>query len=173
MARPTRPPTGIFWPRAVSARDAHTLDEDVKLFFALGNAMLDISIAVWECKRFYDYVRPVSAIHFLYEDQPVHAWGGPYQGTQTIRGDQFQSYIRTPAFAEYVSGHSAFSSASATILKAFTGSDRFGASVTLLAGSSRVEPGVVPAERHHAFVAHLHRRRQSGRALSPLWWDSL
>lgn len=132
--------------QAVSARDAHTLDEDVKLFFALGNAMLDVSIAVWECKRFYDYVRPVSAIHFLYKDQPVRAWGGPFQGTQVIRGDQFQSYIRTPAFAEYVSGHSTFSRAAAKILKSFTGSDRFEESVTLLAGSSRVEPGAVPAE---------------------------
>jgi len=107
--------------------------------------MLDVSIAVWECKRFYDYVRPVSAIRFLHEDQRVQAWGGPFEGTKAIRGDQFQSYIRTPAFAEYVSGHSAFSSASAEILKSFTGSDSFGASVTLLAGSSRVEPGVVPA----------------------------
>jgi VCPO second helical-bundle domain len=104
-----------------------------------------VSIAVWECKRFYDYVRPVSAIHFLYEDQSVQAWGGPFQGTKEIPGDQFQSYIPTPAFAEYVAGHSAFSSASAEILKSFTGSDRFGASVTVLAGSSRVEPGVVPA----------------------------
>ena len=130
----------------VSARDAHTLDEDVKMFFALGNTLLDVSIAVWECKRFYDYVRPVSAIRFLYEDQPIQAWGGPFQGTKEIPGDQFQSYIPTPAFAEYVAGHSAFSSASAEILKSFTGSDRFGASVTVLAGSSRVEPGVVPAD---------------------------
>jgi hypothetical protein len=131
--------------RAVSERDAHTLDEDVKLFFALGNTLLDVSIAVWDCKVFYDYVRPVSAIQFLYGDEAVRAWGGPYRGTQAIRGDQFRSYIRTPALAEYVSGHSAFSSASAEILKSFTGSDLFGASVTLRAGSSRIEPGVVPA----------------------------
>ena len=130
---------------SVSARDGHTLDEDVKLFFALGNALLDVSISVWECKRFYDYVRPVSAIRFLYGDQPVQAWGGPSQGTKTIRGDQFRSFIRTPAFAEYVSGHSAFSSASAEVLMSFTGSDEFGGSVTVPAGSSRVEPGVVPA----------------------------
>jgi hypothetical protein len=29
----------------VSARDHHTLDDDVKMFFALSNAMLDASIA--------------------------------------------------------------------------------------------------------------------------------
>jgi hypothetical protein len=33
----------------VSMRDGHGID-DVKLFFALGNALLDASIAVWDCK---------------------------------------------------------------------------------------------------------------------------
>jgi hypothetical protein len=51
----------------------------------------------------------------------------------------------TPPFPEYSSGHSNFSAAGAEILKRFTHSDRFGASVTLRAGSSRVEPGAVPA----------------------------
>jgi len=36
------------------------------------------------------------------------------------------------------------SPAGAEILRLFTGSDRFGASVTLAAGSSAVEPGVAP-----------------------------
>jgi hypothetical protein len=38
-----------------------------------------------------------------------------------------------------------FSSAGATILHQFTGSDAFGASYTQLAGTSRVEPGTTPA----------------------------
>ena len=129
----------------VSERDGHTLDQDVKLFFALGNALLDTSIAVWECKRFYDYVRPVSAVRFLYAGKVIRAWAGPYQGTQLITGEHFQTYIPTPPFAEYVSGHSTFSAASAEILKSFTGSDDLGASVTIAAGSSNIEPGTVPA----------------------------
>jgi hypothetical protein len=36
--------------------------------------------------------------------------------------------------------------AAAKVLKLFTGSDAFGASVTIPAGSSRVEPGAVPAK---------------------------
>ena len=59
--------------------------------------------------------------------------------------ESFTSYIATPPFAEYVSGHSAFSAASAGILRRFTGSDRFGASVVIPAGSSPVEPQLVPA----------------------------
>lgn len=129
----------------VSERDGHTLDQDVKMFFALGNALLDASVVVWECKRFYDYVRPVSAIRFLYGGKPVRAWGGPYQGTQLIMGENFQTYIPTPPFSEYVSGHSTFSAASAEILKSFTASDTLGAVVIVLAGSSTIEPGAVPA----------------------------
>jgi Domain of unknown function (DUF6851)/VCPO second helical-bundle domain len=128
----------------ISHRDAHTLDEDVKMFFILGNAMLDVSIAVWECKRFYDYIRPISAVRYLYAGQQIQAWGGPGQGTQTISGENFRSYIPTPPFAEYTSGHSAFSSASAEVLRRFTGSDSLGASFTVLAGSSFVEPGFAP-----------------------------
>jgi hypothetical protein len=130
----------------VSRRDAHSLEQDAKLFFALANGLLDASIAVWDTKRHYDYVRPVTAIRFLFAGRPVRAWAGPYQGTQLISGDQWQSYIGTPPFAEYVSGHSTFSAASAEILRSFTGSDDFGAQVTIPAGSSAIEPGLVPRE---------------------------
>ena len=129
----------------VSRRDAHSLDQDVKMFFALGNALLDASIAAWEAKVHYDFVRPVSAIRFIYEGKPVRAWGGPGRGTVLMSGENWRSYIATPPFAEYVSGHSTFSAAAAEILKLFTGSDAFDGSITFAAGSSPIEPGVVPA----------------------------
>jgi hypothetical protein len=129
----------------VSARDGHSLDEDVRLFFALTGALLDAGIACWDAKRAYDSVRPVTAIRFLFAGQEVSAWGGPGLGTRRIRGEEWQPYIATPPFPEYVSGHSTFSAAAATVLARFTGSDRFGASVTIPAGSSRVEPGSTPA----------------------------
>ena len=129
----------------VSRRDAHSLDQDVKMFFVLGNALLDSSIAVWECKVFYDYSRPITAIRFLYANQLIDAWAGPGLGTQAIDGSSFRSYIPTPPFAEYTSGHSAFSAASAEVLRLFTGSNAFGASYVVRAGSSFVEPGVAPA----------------------------
>jgi len=50
----------------------------------------------------------------------------------------------TPAFPDYVSGHSTHSAAAARILQLWTGSDRFGDSVTLSAGSSKIEPEVTP-----------------------------
>jgi PAP2 superfamily len=129
----------------VSARDGHGLDQDVKLFFALTAALLDASIACWDAKRTYDSVRPVTAIRFLFAGREVLAWGGPGQGTRRIPGETWRPYIATPPFGEHPSGHSTFSAAAAAVLACFTGSDRFGVSAIIPAGSSRVEPGITPA----------------------------
>jgi hypothetical protein len=129
----------------VSARDRHTLDDDVRMFFALNNALLDAGIAVWDCKVAFDYVRPVSAIRFLYAGRTVKAWRGARLGSGQIAGEAFQSYIATPPFAEYTSGHSAFSAAAAYILRSFTGSPRLGAVYHAAAGSSTIEPGITPS----------------------------
>ena len=132
----------------VSRRDAHRLDRDVKMFFALNNALLDASIWTWGQKVRFDYVRPVSAIHYVYFNKPITAWELG-SGTTTIMGQNWRPYqaasVVTPPFAEYVSGHSTFSAAAAEVLRRFTGSDRFEFAVTIPAGSSRVEPGQVPA----------------------------
>jgi hypothetical protein len=129
----------------VSRRDRHTTEEDIKMFFVLGNALLDASIAVWDCKVFYDYVRPISAVRHVFAGSLIEAWAGPFQGTQLIPAERFRSYIATPPFAEYTSGHSAFSAASAEVLKLFTGRPFFGASFAFKAGASTIEPGTVPA----------------------------
>ena len=104
--------------------------------------MLDASIACGTANcsliRAPDYCRALSM------QGRLEAWGGPYRDHTHSRGG-FRSYIPTPPFAEYTSGHSAFSAASAEVLKLFTGSPVFGASVTIKAGTSSIEPGSVPA----------------------------
>jgi hypothetical protein len=129
----------------ISRRDGHSLDEDVKLFFVLGNALLDVSIAVWDCKVEFDYVRPVTAVRFTMAGRIIDTWAGPYQGTQPIPAERFRSYIPTPPFAEYTSGHSAFSAASARVLQIVSGGPLLNASYTFDAGSSVIEPGQTPA----------------------------
>jgi hypothetical protein len=128
----------------VSERDNHGIDDDVKMFFAMTNAVLDASIVAWDAKVYFDYVRPVTAIHFLYNNQTIESWDGSILG-QNWKPYQAASVV-TPPFAEYYSGHSIFSRAAAETLKLFTGSDYFGHSVTIQQGSSAVEPGTVPAQ---------------------------
>jgi hypothetical protein len=130
--------------QVVSRIRKHTLDYDVQMFFALGNALLDASIAAWAAKYKWDFVRPITAIRVRYQGKTVTSWLGPYQGYGQVDGSQWIPYqspnVVTPPFPEYVSGHSTFSSAAATILNLFTGSDTFNAYVTIKAGTSLFEP---------------------------------
>ena len=133
----------------VSQRDHHGIDDDAKMFFVLGNAVMDASIASWESKRFFNSIRPISAVRHYRKGKMILAWAGPYQGVKLIRGEDWHPYqpssFPTPPFPEYTSGHSTFSAASAEVLRRYTKSDFFGGSATVPAGSSRVEPGLVPA----------------------------
>jgi hypothetical protein len=130
--------------QVVSRIRGHSLDYDAQMFFALGNAMLDAGIAAWAAKYKWDFVRPTTAIRERYKGQLVTSWLGPYQGYGQVDGSQWIPYqapsVVTPPFPEYVSGHSTFSSAAATILNLFTGSDAFNAYVTVRAGTSLFEP---------------------------------
>jgi hypothetical protein len=130
--------------QVLSRRRGHSLDTDAKLFFALGNALMDASIAAWAAKYRWDFVRPITAIRSRYKGKPVTSWLGPYKGYGQVPGEQWIPYqspnVVSPPFPEYVSGHSTFSSAAAAILAKFTGSDSFGASVTIEAGTSLFEP---------------------------------
>jgi hypothetical protein len=80
------------WPRLaefVSERDHQTLDEDVKTFFALSNAMLDADIAAWDAKRAYDSVRPITAISLLFNGKKIRSWSGGGKGTVEMDGSQW------------------------------------------------------------------------------------
>ncbi|NBC31968.1 MAG: calcium-binding protein [Alphaproteobacteria bacterium] len=166
------PGTFMTFAQVVSARDGNSVDEDAKMFFAMGNAVMDAGISAWWTKVEFDYARPVRAIRELgkleligepgvdeltgEEGYVIEAFAG-YDpetsiglGTKTILAENFVTYQRpfsnpSPPFAEYVSGHSTFSAAGAEVLRQFTGSEEFGASVTFQPGASQFDPSV-PAE---------------------------
>jgi hypothetical protein len=71
-----------------------------RLFAALNTAQADAFIACWDAKYAYWSVRPVTAIRRLIDPN-------------------WLSYIVTPPFPSYVSGHSTTSSAAATVLGGF------------------------------------------------------
>jgi hypothetical protein len=124
------------------------LDHDAKLFLMVGNAMMDASIAAWWHKYQYDFWRPVTAIRYLYSGKQVKSWRGPGQGFTMVDGKDWLPYqelnVVTPPFPEYVSGHSAFTAAGASLLALFNGGDTFGASVKIPKGKSAIEPGITP-----------------------------
>jgi membrane-associated phospholipid phosphatase len=119
------------------------LDDDAKLFFAVSNAILDASIATWEAKYHYDYVRAITAIQVL-GDRPVREWHArslpvafaystpltrglaatapdiPSAVPVEMRAADWQPYLPTPAFPAYVSGHSAMTAAWARVMELVT-----------------------------------------------------
>lgn len=135
---------------ALCRMQGNGLDSDVKMLFLQANSALDASIAAWHYKRKYDFVRPITLVRELHRGQKIKAWGGPGAGTVTMNGENWQPYqptnVVTPPFAEYVSGHSTFTAASFEVLRAFSGTASLGLSVTIKKGSSRIEPGTVPAK---------------------------
>jgi hypothetical protein len=132
----------------VSRRDNHTEAADIKMFFALSNALFDAGIAAWDAKRFYDYVRPITAIRYLYSGQVVQSFGpdGPAAGLRAVPGELWVPYQQasnpTPAHPDHVSGHSTYSAASAAVLRLFTGSDAFHYRVTIHAASLLYDPAL-------------------------------
>lgn len=123
-----------------------SLDEFVHYDFLTNVAAFDGGIATWNEKFRYDAVRPVNAIRYLYRNQLVTGWGGPGRGTVSdLPGTEWRTYLPTGNHPEYPSGSSCFCAAHAQASRRFLGSDAFGWSVTVAAGSSVIEPGVTPA----------------------------
>jgi hypothetical protein len=79
----------------------NTLEENARLFALLNIAMADAAICAWNAKYTFDFWRPVTAIAFA---EPQLNW---------------MSFIVTPPFPDYTSGHSTFSAAAATVLPLF------------------------------------------------------
>jgi hypothetical protein len=128
----------------------NTSDQDVKLFFALGNALFDASIFAWTTKFQYDSERPTTGIRERYRGKMITSWLGPKQGYGKVPGERWLPYqalnVITPGFPEYVSGHSTFSGAGRAVINKFFNTDNFNAKVTIPAGSSKIEPGLTPAK---------------------------
>jgi hypothetical protein len=128
----------LIFAQNVSIRDHHTLDEDVKMYFAVEAAAMDAFIAAWDTKMFYDFARPYSLVHDYYGEQMIKAWGGEDRGMMSIKATAWRPYspetFVCPPFPSYVSGHSCVSGACSEILKLFTGSDEFGERVQIIPG---------------------------------------
>ena len=89
----------------IAAAQGNTLEENARLFALLNIAMADAAICAWDAKYTFHFWRPVTAINFA---EPELNWA---------------SFIVTPPFPDYVSGHSTFSGAAATVLALFYGTD--------------------------------------------------
>ena len=156
----------------VSQRDDHSIDEDVKMFFAMHNASFDAGIVAWHFKRKYDGVRPITAIRYLKrgQDRPRLGRTGPAHRAHRRRAmDAVQPRKQPDSRVSRATSrgirHSR--SASAEVLKRFTGSDHFGFS-TVIPAELRSRGAGHPGRGHDDVVRDIQRRRGSGRTLAPV-----
>jgi PAP2 superfamily len=147
----TETPPG-FWAKLaqfVAERRGHSLDADVKLFFVLGNAMLDAAVATIDAKVAWNGARPEAFVKHYWRGMTIEAWGGPNRGAQAIKGEEFRPYLPTSASPEHISGHSSFSAAAATLLKLATGSEALDYEAAVPANSFKGERGPDRDVRFH------------------------
>lgn len=111
-------PPGHFLYLAVQALQHHqmTLVDLARNFALLGMTQCDASICSWDNKYYHDILRPESAIrvrapHFNNADPRIR------------RYEDWQSYIPTPEFPSYTSGHSTFGAAAAEMMCLILGHD--------------------------------------------------
>ena len=90
----------------VGAAQHNTLEQNARLFALLNIAMADAAICAWDAKYTFHFWRPVTAIRSA---------GGA--------DASWLSYIGTPPFPDYVSGHATFSGAASKLLALFYGTD--------------------------------------------------
>jgi hypothetical protein len=120
----------------------------IHLDFLTNMAAFDAGIVIWGWKPEYEAVRPFSAIRHICGDEPITAWGGPGQGTVTdLAANLWRSYLEEADHPEYPSASSCFCAAHAQSAHLFLPKgDLLGYPVNWPAGSSRIEPGLTPAE---------------------------
>src|SRR5262249_31235615 len=103
----------------VTTNQPITLADNARLFALLNVSMGDAAIAAWDAKYVYNSWRPVTAI------QQADIDGNP----GTLVDTNWTPLLTTPSFPEYMSGHSTFSAAAATVLANFLGSNNVPCSV--------------------------------------------
>lgn len=141
---PTPPGQFHLLAQHISDTRGHGIDQDIKMFFILGNALHDTAIAKIEAKMHFLTARPETLIRALFAGEKILAWGGRGRGAEIVDGEDFKPYRPTAAAPEHVSGHSAFGYAGAEAIRLATGSDRLNYTVVVKAGSFAFDDG--PAE---------------------------
>jgi hypothetical protein len=97
----------------IAAQKHLSIVDEARLMALVSTAEADAAIVAWDAKYTYNAWRPITAIDSAADS-----------GNAEVTPDaSWKPLLATPPFPEYVSGHSTFSAAAATILGRFFGSD--------------------------------------------------
>jgi membrane-associated phospholipid phosphatase len=99
--------------QTVAQSESNSLIENARLFALLNLGLADAGITAWDMKTYFDFWRPITGI------QNAGIDGNPC----TLADPNWEPLVNTPNFGSYVSGHSTFSAAAATLLAKFFDDD--------------------------------------------------
>ena len=134
--RPDVDASPLGWNRIAAALPAGAgaatrLAHDVRLDLALNGALNDAAVSAWRAKRAYQSPRPISMIRYLaFNNQLplvpglIKSAGGQQlvlRAGRWVPGARWNPLAPTPSSPGFASGDSAFASAAAEVLTAFTG----------------------------------------------------
>ena len=120
-----------------------TYDNFITVSFATALAAWDAALLGFKSKIFWNSVRPVTAIRYLYDSKFITTWV-KNQGAVSIPGRDFKPYINTAPHTTYPSTSTIYFVAFASAAKEFFGSDTFSWSYDYAAGKSTVESNLTP-----------------------------
>ena len=133
-----------------------------RAFALIGMTQCDASIAVWDSKYHHDILRPETAIRAR-----APAFGNP--DPRVAREPRWRSYIPTPEFPAYPSGHSAFGAAAAEMIALIHGRDDLAFS-----GQSPDQvlwPQLRGVTRHWTSLTHMAEENGMSRIYGGVHWD--
>jgi hypothetical protein len=97
--------------QTVSMRENLSILDNARLFAHLNLAQADAGIVAWKTKYTYNQLRPLTAVRIADSDGNLDTIGNP----------NWQSFLPTPPFPDYISGHSTFGAAAAEVLNSYFG----------------------------------------------------
>ena len=136
--------------------------ELARAFALLGMTQCDASICAWDCKYHYDIVRPESAIR-------VRAPDFKNPDPRVAQDSSWHSYIPTPEFPSYTSGHSTFGAAAAEMIALFYGRDD-----VAFSGQSPDQvlwPQLNGVTRHWTSLSHMAEENGMSRLYGGVHWE--
>jgi len=139
---------------------AVTMERSLLWSVGYSAAEYDSVLMAWKEKVRHDLVRTTTVIQERHYRTPsrITTWSGPGKGVQTFPAGDFQPYIRVMPHAEYPSGSACICTAETEATQAYmkvvfgdeveydAPNSFFTRSRPIPQGSSKVEPGITPAE---------------------------
>lgn len=131
-------------------------------FALIGMTQCDASISAWDNKYHHDIVRPETAIRVR-----APKFGNP--DPRVTRQPGWRTYIPTPEFPAYTSGHSTFGAAAAEMIAMIYGRDDIS-----FGGRSPDEvlwPKLAGVSRHWTSLSHMAEENGLSRIYGGVHWD--